>query len=181
MTALRRLLITGGPDARGIRVVDVETGKVLAGVVKIELLATPEGGALVNVTQACRLEGIDLYGRDAGEPIIDLPDDLPARARELLQELASLAEERRAQPESVEVGQPVVVQRAPAPAADELPLARPITPAVPIEEPDLSPAEKSELAQLLASARPAPSSITPPRGAWPFPSAEERAKRARSR
>lgn len=77
MTPLRNVRLVGGPDARLLRVIDMDTGDIVPHVVKVELLIVPNDGALVNITQACRLADLDVVARDAGEPIIDLPDDHP--------------------------------------------------------------------------------------------------------
>lgn len=77
MTPMRRIRLTGGADALSLRVIDLATGDLVPGVVKIELLCTPDRGALVNITQTCYLGGIDVEAVDLGVPLVDLPDDHP--------------------------------------------------------------------------------------------------------
>lgn len=77
MNPMRRIRLTGGADALSLRVVDLDTGDLVTGVVKIELLCTPDRGALVNITQTCYLGCIDVEAVDLGVPLIDLPDDHP--------------------------------------------------------------------------------------------------------
>jgi len=170
MTTLRRILITGGPDARGIRVVDAETGKLIEGIVKIELLCVPDDGALVNITQACRIEGIEMEARDAGGPLIDLPDEPAAGGIvERMPVGTQATTDTIVLRQSVGLGDAVAVY-GDAPAkhalqaqlanideqlvAEGLPLALPVTPAVPIEP-------EQPLRTVLP---PAP---------WPFPPAAE--------
>jgi hypothetical protein len=255
VSALRRIHLLGGPDAVSLRVFDADTGKLVEGVVKIELLCVPDGGALVNITQACRLTGINLHAVDAGRPLIDLPDDSSADtiARGLVEDLQAidLAVGKAMLEEPTHfAGLTPAEQKEP----EELPLAAPITPAVPVQvipsreprrrrprealqanlqanaraprldelsdlpasashavreilqphvvplpagptqrarrapppapkpdeevlsalplEDDLTPAEKKEMAEMLA--RRAPTPIELPRAPWPFPSSEER-------
>lgn len=73
----RRIHLLGGPDAASIRLMDADTGKLIEGVVKVELLMVPGEGALVNITQSCILMGVNMVAVDAGQPLIDLPDDHP--------------------------------------------------------------------------------------------------------
>lgn len=74
---MRRVLLTGGPDVKSLRVIDADTGKVIDNVVKVELLCVPDDGALINITQACRVAALDVTAIDAGVPLVDLPDDHP--------------------------------------------------------------------------------------------------------